>query len=166
MSDFESGAFNRALPPLRVVTCFVSATCDLAAFHRFRCRTSRVRFGIALFLAFTSRSTAEAWCSGARWEYRMTIWSVLWPSSSATVRRSTPAITSLLAKVWRLQRQGYPRSSPLRERGETNHVIAGVTRRFERKEDRHRFHPPAPTVQSLRAATAIELRGIVWGLRS
>jgi len=37
----------------------------------------------------------------------MTIWSVLCPSSSATVRRSTPAITSLLAKVWRLQCQVY-----------------------------------------------------------
>jgi len=25
------------------------------------------------FPGFTSRSTADAWCSGARWEYRMTI---------------------------------------------------------------------------------------------
>ena len=37
----------------------------------------------------------------------MTICSVLCPSNSATVRRSTPAITSLLAKVWRLQCHEY-----------------------------------------------------------
>jgi hypothetical protein len=35
----------------------------------------------------------------------MAIWSVLCPSNSATVRRCTPAITSLLAKVWHLQCQ-------------------------------------------------------------
>ena len=37
----------------------------------------------------------------------MTLWSVSCPSLSATVRRSTPAITSLPANVWRLQCQLY-----------------------------------------------------------
>ena len=60
-----------------------------------------------LFSELTKRSAADAWCSEARWEYRVTICSVLCPSSSATVRRSTPAITSLLAKVGRLQCRVY-----------------------------------------------------------
>ena len=51
------------------------------------------------FLPFTTQSTAETWCSGARWEYRMTIWSVLRPSGSATVTQIDSAITSLLAEV-------------------------------------------------------------------
>jgi hypothetical protein len=41
----------------------------------------------------------------------MTIWIVLCLSNSATVRRSTAATTSLLAKVWRLQCQVYPSSA-------------------------------------------------------
>jgi hypothetical protein len=48
MPDFESGAFNRALPPLRFVTTYISATCDNIAFCRFGCRTSGVRFGVPL----------------------------------------------------------------------------------------------------------------------
>ncbi len=47
----------------------------------------------------TSFSTAARLCSGARWAYRIVIWIVLCPINSATVRRSTPAITSRLAKV-------------------------------------------------------------------
>ena len=74
----------------------------------------------------------------------MTIWSVLCPSSSATVRRSTPAITSLLANVWRLQChaksstfasssavENHPREpcreSPVRAEGKTGAVPACVS---------------------------------------
>jgi hypothetical protein len=53
----------------------------------------------------------------------MIICSVLCLSSSATVRRSTPAITSLLAKVCRLQCQVYPQSRPLQARWETSCMI-------------------------------------------
>jgi len=67
----------------------------------------------------------------------MTIWSVLCPSNSATVRRSTPAITSLLAKVWRLQCQLYPSIFASSVPSETSRVIhaefhfRGVTERRE-----------------------------------
>ena len=53
----------------------------------------------------TSRSTAARLCSGARCAYRIVIWMLLCPNSSPTMRRSTPAITSLLANVCRLQCQ-------------------------------------------------------------
>ena len=46
MSDFESGAFNRALPTLRFVTTKLSGTCDRLSLDRFRLRTSGVRFGV------------------------------------------------------------------------------------------------------------------------
>ena len=46
MSDFESGAFNRALPTLRFVTLCLSASYDHPTLDRFRCRTSGVRFGV------------------------------------------------------------------------------------------------------------------------
>ena len=94
----------------------------------------------------------------------MTIWSVLCPSSSATLRRSTPTITSLLAKVWLLQCQVYPsifasssalgnqprdpwRDSPVRMEGKT-----GVGLIFLALPSR-----------SLRAVSAIEFRGMVRG---
>ena len=48
MPDFESGAFNRALPPLRFVITYISATYDALVFRRFRRRTSGVRFGVPL----------------------------------------------------------------------------------------------------------------------
>jgi hypothetical protein len=51
----------------------------------------------------TSRSTAAWRCAGARCAYRCTIESVRQPPSSLTVSRSTPAITSREAKVWRLE---------------------------------------------------------------
>ena len=51
--------------------------------------------------AFTSVSTAAALCSGARCAYRSVIAIDLCPSSSRTVLRSTPAMTSLLANVCR-----------------------------------------------------------------
>ena len=147
MSDFESGAFNRALPPLRIVTYYISAIYDRSSLERFRRRTSGVRFGVPSIPAFTSRSTAEAWCSGARWEYRMTICSVLCPSSSATVRRSTPAITSLLAKVWRLQCQVYPSilasSSALGNQPRDPWRLASS----DGREDWHRFDLLASTIQ-------------------
>ena len=47
----------------------------------------------------TIASTAAALCSGARWAYLNVIAIDLCPSSSRTVLRSTPAITSLLANV-------------------------------------------------------------------
>ncbi len=51
--------------------------------------------------AATSLSTASALCSGAKCAYRSVIDILRWPSNSRIVLRSTPAITSLLAKVWR-----------------------------------------------------------------
>jgi hypothetical protein len=53
----------------------------------------------------TKRSTADAWCSEARSEHRTIIWTVPYPGSSAAVRRSTWAMTSLPANVRRLQCQ-------------------------------------------------------------
>src|ERR1700736_3663797 len=61
MSDFESGAFNRALPPLRIVTFNLSAIYDRLVLDRFRCRTLSVRFSVPSVPASTSRSTADAW---------------------------------------------------------------------------------------------------------
>jgi len=63
-------------------------------------------------LALTSRSTASCRCSGARWAYRWTIAIDRQPPRSCTLRRSTPAMTSRDANVWRLQCQVSP-SSPL-----------------------------------------------------
>jgi hypothetical protein len=88
----------------------------------------------------------------------MTIWSVLCPSSSATVRRSTPAITSLLAKVWRLQCQVYPSIFA------SSRALGNQPRdpwsacRFARK-DRHRFHPLASTVQFLQGGDCDRVEG-------
>src|SRR5439155_2276069 len=67
MSDFESGAFNRALPPLRYVTYYINylrIVLRLIAFAAERWVSVLVSLR---FPAFTSRSTADAWCSGARW---------------------------------------------------------------------------------------------------
>ena len=92
------------------------------------------------------------------------IWSVLCPSSSATVRRSTPAITSLLAKVWRLQCQVYPSIFASSSAVGNQPRDPGETRRFGQKGKTGIafivLHRPC---NSLRAATAIELRGIVRG---
>ena len=45
-SLFESGAFNRALPPLRVVTPFISSVWELTSIAAFCLRIAGVRFGV------------------------------------------------------------------------------------------------------------------------
>jgi len=65
-SLFESGAFNRALPPLRFVFSYLQA----------------VTFALKCWRLFWRRSladepsTADAVCEGARWVYRITICAV------------------------------------------------------------------------------------------
>jgi hypothetical protein len=51
------------------------------------------------------RATADCLWFTLRCAYRLVICAVLCPRSSPTVCKSTPAITSLLAKVCRLQCQ-------------------------------------------------------------
>ena len=46
----------------------------------------------------TSLATAAERCSGPKWAYRKVIVISEWPNSSRTVFKSTPAMTSLLAK--------------------------------------------------------------------
>ena len=88
----ESEGFE---PPIDLRLCLISSQvhstglCQLSAFVTYHLSAIYDRFTLDRFR-------------------RRTIWSVLCPSSSATVRRSTPAITSLLAKVWRLQCHVYP----------------------------------------------------------
>jgi hypothetical protein len=46
MPDFESGAFNRALPPLRYLTCFVSITYWTMSQCPLRLECAGVRCGV------------------------------------------------------------------------------------------------------------------------
>jgi hypothetical protein len=48
MSDFESGAFNRALPPLHYLTYFVYTFYETIAQCRLRFKCSGVRFTVSL----------------------------------------------------------------------------------------------------------------------
>jgi hypothetical protein len=73
MSDFESGAFNRALPPLRLLTTLLSM-CFCLCYLRELAPDFPVADLVPIRLpSGTRRSTAEAWCSGARFAYRMAI---------------------------------------------------------------------------------------------
>src|SRR6266702_3010766 len=140
MSDFESGAFNRALPTLRNV------------YNNLRDALGSdfvlgVRFGVP------SISSRHQPIDGRRLMLRSEMAVTHhhlkrpMPSSSATVRRSTPAITSLLANVCRLQCQLYPsiaasfkavgnhprepcKAPPLQAEGNTGSFIRGSDRAF------------------------------------
>ncbi len=96
MPDFESGAFNRALPPLRFV------------YNTLRDALEVLRLPLAVLMALAPpeiRSTAACLWFTLKCAYRLVICAVRCPRSSPTVCESSPAITSLLANVWRLQCQ-------------------------------------------------------------
>lgn len=75
----------------------LSATSD-SYVSSFSPQNAPARFGVPSISRFHQPVEADAWCSGTRWEYRMTILGVLCSRSSANVRRSTPAITSATGK--------------------------------------------------------------------
>ena len=156
MSDFESGAFNRALPPLRIVTTYSSATCNVQAFRCFCRRISGVRFGVPLISRLHQSIDSRGLVFRSEMGIPMTICRVLCPGNSATVRKSTLAITSLPAKVGRLQCLEHPSIPAPGEAPSSHHPPAPAPARPGEAETycREAKRPPSPVGDSPNLAIA------------
>src|SRR6202522_997802 len=101
-------------PPIALRLCLISSQvhstgrCHLSVFvcYTARCLLEAFCPLLAVSMALTppeARSTAPCLCFRLRSAFGLVISAVRRPRSSPTVYKSTPAITSLPAKVWRLQ---------------------------------------------------------------